>query len=104
MVNGRAGRGPLAGARTRRGGRLTDKSQTARGTKAEEGEDNQEGPAPPNDPLTPPVGARKNRVAPTDLGHGVQRRVSDPLSVGRSSTSPLRHPANCRTTQTQQPQ
>jgi hypothetical protein len=28
------------------------------------------------------VRARKNRVAPTDLGHDVQGRVGDPPSVG----------------------
>jgi hypothetical protein len=30
----------------------------------------------------PPVRARKNRVAPTDLGHDVQGRVGDPPSMG----------------------
>jgi hypothetical protein len=29
-----------------------------------------------------PVRARKNRVAPTDLGHDDQGRLGDPLSVG----------------------
>jgi hypothetical protein len=36
---GRADRGPLAGARTRRGARLAEQSQTTRGIRAEEGED-----------------------------------------------------------------
>jgi hypothetical protein len=52
--NGRAGRGPLAVARTRRGPRLADQSQIARGTRAKEGEDNREGSTPPHDPSTPP--------------------------------------------------
>jgi hypothetical protein len=63
--DGRAGRGPLTGARTHRGERLADQSQTSRGTRAEEGEDNWEGSAPLNDPSTPrakaPVRARKNK-------------------------------------------
>jgi hypothetical protein len=82
----RAGRGPLAGARTRRGAWLADLSQTARGTRAEEAEDNWELLAPSHDPSAPPstapIRARKNRVAPTDLGHDVQGRVGDPPSKG----------------------
>jgi hypothetical protein len=56
------------------------------GTRAEEGEDNREGSAPSHDPSTPPstapVRARKNIVAPIDVGHGVQGRVGDPPSMG----------------------
>jgi hypothetical protein len=30
----------------------------------------------------PPVRARKNRVAPTDLRHNIQERVGDPPNMG----------------------
>jgi hypothetical protein len=70
----------------RRGERLADQSQTTRGTKAKEGEDSREGSATSNDPSTSPIEAparaRKNSVAPTDLGHDDQGRLGDPLSVG----------------------
>jgi hypothetical protein len=91
-------------ARTRRGPRLADQSQTSRGTRAKEGEASREGSAPPHDPSTPPsrapVHARKNRVAPTDLGHGVQGRVGDPPSMGDQVT---RHRVTLRTTEQHEP-
>jgi hypothetical protein len=48
----------------------------------------------------PPVHARKNRVAPTDLGHGVQGRVSDPPSMGDQVT---RHRVTLRTAEQHEP-
>jgi hypothetical protein len=86
MVKRSCGSWPSGRARTCRGERLADQSQTARGTRAEEGEDNQKDRLRRTTLQHPRAQAlvrtRKNRVAPTDLGHGVQGRVDDPLSVG----------------------
>jgi hypothetical protein len=92
-------------ARTHRGPRLADQSQTARGTRAKEGEASREGSAPPHDPSTPPSRAPCTRSQEQSCPNRsrawrprARRRSSE---HGGSGNSPPRHPANCRTTRTQ---
>jgi hypothetical protein len=102
--NGRAGRGPLAGARTRRGERLANQSQTTRGTRAE-GEDSWEGSAPSHDPSTLPSTTPCTRSQ--EQSYPSWSRARRPRTRQRSSehggsgTSSPCHPAKCRTTRTQ---